>query len=206
MPNFKYKAIIFDYDDTLVESRKQKWDQHKHVAKKFYNIDITDGDLGEHWGKPLHLLVEGLYKLSDTVENIYTNLALTRDDFRKVVYEGSVDLVKRLLKDNIKIGVVSATARRFLIDDLKDHGFPLEDFIIVQGADDTLVHKPDPAVFTPVLEKLSKEGIKKEEITYVGDSITDLEAAHKAGISFVAITTGLYSEEDFKKLGAKTII
>ena len=34
----KYKAVLFDFDDTLVESRIQKWNQHKDVAKKFYNV------------------------------------------------------------------------------------------------------------------------------------------------------------------------
>jgi beta-phosphoglucomutase-like phosphatase (HAD superfamily) len=49
----KYKAVLFDFDDTLVESRRMKWDHHKFAAKYFYNLDLTDDDIKEHWGKPM---------------------------------------------------------------------------------------------------------------------------------------------------------
>ena len=42
MSESKYKIVIFDLDDTLLESRVAKWAQHTYVAKKFYNIDLTE--------------------------------------------------------------------------------------------------------------------------------------------------------------------
>ncbi len=79
----KYKAVIFDFDDTLVESRAVKWAQHKTVAKKFYNIELSDEDMRTHWGKPFTELVSVLYKNSDTFENTHETIRSTRDEFRK---------------------------------------------------------------------------------------------------------------------------
>jgi len=206
MPKCKYKAVIFDFDDTLVETRLIKWEHHKTVAKKFYNIDLSEEVLREHWGKPFHLLLPELYQRSDTYENMLIANTSVRSDFLKKVYPGSVNVVTTLLDYGLKVGLLSAANQKFVIEDLKRLNFPLECFSAIQGPEDTSVHKPDPNVFLPILNKFKKEGIKKEKIVYIGDSLMDLEAAYGAGIDFIAITTGLYSKEDFKKHGAKIIV
>ena len=92
------------------------------------------------------------------------------------------------------------------MNDLNRLNFPVDRMSVVQGADETEVHKPDPNVFMPILDKLKKQGIEKEDIVYVGDSLSDLKATTAAGIDFIAVTTGLYSQEDFKNNGAEVII
>jgi phosphoglycolate phosphatase len=206
MSKRKYKAVIFDFDDTLVESRVQKWAQHKAVAKKFYNMDITDDDIIPHWGKAVHTLISEIYKNADSLENIYGALSSTRREFPKKIYEGSLDIVNKLLKDSVKVGIVSAASKEFILQNLNDFNFPISRLFIIQGADDTDFHKPHPDVFLPAIKKLSKEGIEKNQIVYVGDSLLDLQAAHAAGIDFVGVTTGLYSKDDFEKHGAKIVV
>jgi phosphoglycolate phosphatase-like HAD superfamily hydrolase len=200
------KAVIFDFDDTLVESREIKWAHHRHVAKKFYDIDLKDETLHKHWGKPLYTLISELYQNSDSLENMYDALISTRHDFLKGPYKGSAETVEILINHGLKIGVLSATNKKYLIEDLIRLGFLVDHLAVIQGADETLVHKPDPDVFLPVLKKLKEEGIGKEDIVYVGDSLDDMQAAEGAGIGFIAVTTGLYSEEDFRNHGVKVIM
>ena len=202
----KYKAIIFDFDDTLVESREKKWAHHKAVAKQFYNIDLTDEDIRPHWGKPMASLVNSVYKDSDTLENIHKALVATRNDFRKNIYADTHKILTTLFDSEVKVGIISAATRHYIIDDLIRFDLPLENFFVIQGEDDTDKHKPDPDVFLDVFEKLSKEGIQKKDILYVGDSIDDFKAASGAGIDFVAVTTGLYSSDEFKNTGAEIIV
>ena len=210
MPQSKYKVVIFDFDDTLVESRPFKFAHHKAVAKKFYNIELTDKDISEQWGKPLNTVIDNLYKSSDTIENMHKALISVRDDFLKKEYDGSVETVNTLLENKIKIGVLSATNRKYIEEDLKRLNFPLENFFVIQGADETSVHKPSGKVFDKIFEKLGLlvdgENIKKEEIVYVGDSLDDYMASADAGIDFIGITTGLYSETDFATKGADKIV
>lgn len=206
MPKPKYKAVIFDFDDTLVETRLIKWAHHKAVAKKFYNIDLAEETFLKHYGKPFNTLIKELYRDSDTLENMIAANKSIRNDFLKKVYPESVYVVNTLLDKGIKVGLLSSTNKNFIMEDLARQGFPVERFAIIQGPEDTSVHKPDPNVFLPSLEKFAQEGIKKREIVYVGDSLMDLEAAHGAGLDFIAVTTGLYSKNDFKKHGAKIIV
>lgn len=200
------KAVIFDFDDTLVESREYKMAQFKHVAKKFYNMDVTDESLLKHWGKPLDPLMLEIYQDADSLENIHNAFTATREDFYKQPYKGAAEMVKDLISRGLKVGALSATNKRYLREDLIRLGFPIEQMMLVQGADETTVHKPDPGVFFSVLQKLKQGGIEKEEIVYVGDSLDDLQAAQGAGIGFIAVTTGLYSEEDFRNQGATVIM
>ncbi len=200
------KAVIFDLDDTLVESRLAKWNHHKFVAKKFYDLDVTDEDMGTHWGKPMHELIENLYKLKDTTENVIKNLISVRNNFPKKIYPDTHNVINEILARGMKLGIVSATLNEFVVSSLEEHNLPVEKFLIIQGADDTDFHKPNPRVFSLVIERLEKEGVLKEEILYVGDSITDFQAANGAGLNFIALTTGLYKEEDFKKFGAKIVV
>lgn len=202
----RYKAIVFDFDDTLVESRMAKWAQHTHVAKNFYNVDLTEEKILEHWGKPIHIMAPELYENSDTWENIYPKLLLTKKNFPKKLYEQSLKVITELLDKSIKIGILSATTRKDIVEDLKKFNFPVERFSFIQGAEDTAVHKPNPKVFLPAFEQLQKEGIDLKDVVYAGDSLDDMRAATEAGIDFIAVTTGLYSAHDFRKNGAKMIV
>lgn len=202
----KYKAIIFDFDDTLVESRLQKWAQHKHVAKNFYDIDLIDEEIQAHWGKPMNELITILYKNSDSVENMNIALNLTTKDFLKELFEGSTEMITALVDQRVEVGIVSAANTNHIMEDLIRFNFPYDKFFAIQGSDKVSVHKPDPRVFDQLLQVLSDKGIQKNEVLYVGDSLDDFQAARGAGIDFVGVVTGLYSMEDFKNKGVEVVL
>lgn len=56
-------------------------------------------------------------------------------------------------------------------------------------------HKPDPRAFG---ELLLDSGLKPEQCVYVGDSLSDAEAAKQAGLHFIAsLESGIRQKEDF---------
>jgi len=154
----------------------------------------------------LDVLICNLFQDYDTLENARTKLRAVRDDFFKNAYKDSLSTVNTLIGQGIRVGILSATNKRNLTEDLIRLEFPIDSLVVLQGSDETQVHKPDPDVFLPLIEKLRENSIGREDILYVGDSLDDLKAATAAGIGFIAITTGLYSEEDFRKNGAQIIL
>lgn len=48
----------------------------------------------------------------------------------------------------------------------------------------------DPRALEPGVEYITKRGIKREQIVYVGDHPSDLKAAKSAGIRFIGVLTG----------------
>lgn len=199
----KYKVIIFDFDDTLVESRPLKWAHHQEVARRFYNFEITHEVLLEHWGKPFSKMIDHLYNGIDTTENIIEKIFSINDVFHKKLFPKSLEVIDLLLEKNIKLCILSSASKIHIEHDLNRLNFPINDFMIIQGAEDTIVHKPEPEVFTPIINELKKQNIFAEDILYVGDSLDDFEASNGAGIDFIGVTTGLYKDTDFKEKGVK---
>ena len=83
---------------------------------------------------------------------------------------------------------------------MKKAGFNLKDFLFANAAEDSKYNKPDPRVFSKPIKKLK---LNPKEILYIGDSIFDYIAAKKAGLKFIAVTTGSYAKKDFQKKGLK---
>lgn len=65
---------------------------------------------------------------------------------------------------------------------------------MIVGGDDVKNQKPAP---DGILKIAEENGFPKEDILYVGDSLTDAEAAERAGVAFAAVTTGTTSAEEF---------
>jgi HAD superfamily hydrolase (TIGR01549 family) len=169
-------------------------------------ISISDEDILVHWGKPFDEMIQHLYRKSDTLENMKALNQSLYKDYRKEIQEDTHDLIAQLLAQNIHVGVVTAANTHQAVEDLEYFGVPIDRFCFIQGAEQTPVHKPHPDVFLPMFEKLSRHGVEKSHIAYVGDALHDHAAARDAGIDFIAVTTGLVSKERFQEAGAKTII
>lgn len=194
------RGVIFDIDDTLVQTIRCKWFALKATAKKYYNLEVTDEHIKRFWGAPFSIMLSGVFSDIDKVETIKKHYIETSKQFPMVAQPGAFEAVNKLKKD-YRITAVTSSSRSVILKDLKDSGFDLKDFFFIQTAEDTPYHKPDPRVFRPVLTKLQKLHILPSNTVYIGDSLRDFEAAYKAGLKFVAVTSGLTSKEEFGEAG-----
>lgn len=199
------KVVLFDHDDTLVETLKAKIDEHKHIARKFYGKDLQDAEILRHWGKPFSDLIRLLYETDDIDQAIAYNLD-SHKDFPKLLPDDTISTLTYLKKIGKKIGVVTAANVLSFNYDLKSLGIPRELFDYIQTERDTSFHKPNPKVFEPAVKWLNQQYIKPSEVVYVGDGLHDMKAALGAGFEFIGVTTGLVTQTEFKKNGAKTTI
>ncbi len=204
MTTSPYQAIIFDFDDTLVRTFEVKWAHHKAVAKEFYGRELTDETLAKYWGMPFDTMVGLLHNHSDTTENLRAAYAATDHRFLKTTQPGAPMAVSQLHQRGYTLGIITAMNREPIVAELAPLGFSPGAFLFIQGSDDTTVHKPDPAVFSPALSLLSKRGIKSPQILYIGDALSDFQAASDAGLHFLGVTTGRTTHEEFKLAGAKS--
>jgi len=198
------KAIVFDMDDTLVITSKIKYLAHKHAAKKFYNLNLTDEDLDRHWGKPFKDIMISLYGKVDNIEKIIENYYSISQDFPLIAHEHAVTVLTKLVK-KIPLGLLTAANVRLMSDALSNSGIDQKIFAHIQTSDDTSVHKPDPKVFDPTLKFFSGLGINPGEIVYVGDVLDDFYAAKSAGLHFIGIAGNSIPKTEFAKVGAAAV-
>jgi HAD superfamily hydrolase (TIGR01549 family) len=200
-----YQAIIFDFDDTLVAAGPIKWAHHKAVAKEYFGRDLDDATLAKYWGMPFDPMIELLHNHAATAEQLRPAYEATRSRFPKRAFPDAIAAVQSFLRSGYFVGILSAMNRAEVEDDLRHLGFPLDDFIFIQGANDTAIHKPDPNVFTPALTKLAHSKISAENAIYVGDAMSDWAAATGAGLSFIAVTTGFTSAGEFDRNNVQNV-
>ena len=180
------KAILFDYDDTLVMTRETIWGVLKQVGRKFYNMDLTDEAITKVYGKPYPEMIVELYEHRDSYEIIHKNFMTIRSKTPIPAYDDSLKTI-RVLAKIMPVGIITSAIRELAMLDIVRLNFPVNDLLGIQTADDTLVHKPNPKVLEPTLNKLKGKGIKAEETLYVGDAMNDYLAATGAGLQFVGI-------------------
>lgn len=198
------KAVFFDHDDTLVGTIEAKFEQHKHVARTFYDKELTDEELKLHWGKPLNELACLLYG-TDDIDKAMTYILATHEAYPKELFEVTIPMLQRVKAAEKIIGIITATSRFSFEHDLDLHEVPRELIDYTQTADDTDHHKPNPLVFEPAILWLARQGIRASETLYVGDGLHDMKAALGAGFSFLGVETGLVTAEQFADHGAKSI-
>lgn len=198
------RAVFFDHDDTLVDTIGTKWAQHKHVAKLYYDKDLTDDEIIAHWGKPLQELVGLLYGTED-YEQALANNTLHADDFPKRVFEATIPTLRHLKAAGMILGVITATSRYSFESDLALHQFPRELLDYTQASDDTPYHKPDKRVFDPAVIWLAAHDITPQETLYIGDGLHDMHAALGAGFNFLGVETGLVTADQFRAADARSI-
>lgn len=200
----KVKAILFDLDDTLLQTSKARYGLVKKVGKELFDLEISDEMIKSHWGKPFHIFVKDLYGVED-FEKFQPDYMRYRDEFPSIPYEDAVAVVSALV-DLFPVGIVSAASRELIIGDLSPHGFPTEKLFKIQSSEDTEFHKPDPRVFDSILEELIRLDVRKNDVLYVGDGIHDYHAAHDAGMQFIGIADRTTTKALFEKENAKTIM
>lgn len=200
----RYKAVLFDIDDTILKTREPKWRQHAFVAKKYYGIDLNDSVLRENWGKPFDELADSLYQGAGTIEERRSNFTRHELEFPKEYEPHALEMIEALHAAGISSGLITAMFLEGAMIDLKNLHVPLDYFTVVYGSEATEYHKPDGRVFEPAVASLAAHGIS-DGIAYVGEALSDFEAAMDARLDFIGITQGLVSAEEFKAAGADVV-
>ncbi|MCW5960519.1 MAG: HAD family phosphatase [Pyrinomonadaceae bacterium] len=183
-------GFIFDMDGTLVDNM--------HFHARAWQTMLAENDLaidGEEFlkktaGKTNREIIpayfpdatdEELLKLGDRKETLYREIFLPE---RKTV-AGAVDFLTRSKELGIKMAVATAAPvanMEFILDGLDLRRF----FTAITTAADVSNGKPDPEVFLISAEKL---GVEPENCIVFEDAFNGFEAAHRAGIKSIGIST-----------------
>lgn len=181
------KAVIFDFDDTLLATFEQRSSLLIKVGLEFgYHVDIKQIKL--NWGRPFYDLINAI------MPNInyqhfyeqYSSAMLSSYPKMQVGVEPFLDFLK---KHNISTVIVSSSSRDLVLQDLTSVNLQ-HSIDFVWGFEDTLFHKPDPRSLEQALSYLKRNGISSNESISIGDSPNDYIAAKDNGVTFFAVTTG----------------
>lgn len=176
-------------DGTLVDTEGLWWQAVEHVASTV-EYRLTDADLPDVLGMPVEHTADLLRRATGaSLESLTADL---RREFsarmagRILPRPGAVELLDRLRRDGITIGLVSASPRSVVDTVLGVLG--TDRFAVTVSADDTERTKPAP---DPYLAAARLLGVRACDCVVVEDTPAGVASAEAAGCRVVAVPSSV---------------
>lgn len=191
----KFSAVIFDLNGTILEDEDEYGKAFVKVLKAL-NVEVNNSfpqekgiGVKENWQR---LIKKHNIKTEKSVELLVKE---TQEEYLKEISEVTIrsgfnEFVESLKDSQIKIAL--ATSNTWEQTDRILDTLGLQDiFDVTTTGDEVTYNKPDPDIFLLTADKL---GIERSDCLIIEDSLAGIEAAKRAGMKVIAIS----SEEDSK--------
>jgi HAD superfamily hydrolase (TIGR01509 family) len=191
------RGVLFDFDETLVNSLDTFWHVFNHSASKA-GLPAADREKvasGMSHGFGLPDLIKTIYPEvdTDTIEIFVNGLHLSMSEmlphYPVTLKPEAADVLRVIHDAGLKIGMV--TARNMSVKSLRREleGFNINHYFdcIVTSRDH--LRKPSPDGVHVCLEKL---GLNPEEAVLVGDAEADIIAGQEAGVAVILLADGTH--------------
>lgn len=188
----KLEAVIFDLDNTLVDSRHDYREMSRRLREVFEERGLWQEDPenprkiwqivrgGMKSIRNLGLSEDESRKLMDDVNDALTAAELSALDTVKPM-PNAVETLDALKKMGLKVGIATRSGAAYARRCIEKTG--LAPFVDAMLARDEVDHpKPSPDHLIEVVDMLEAT---LEKVVYIGDSTTDLTTARAAGITFL---------------------
>jgi len=185
----KIKAVIFDMDGTVVDTTQLEYIAWKRMFDE-QNVDFSYDEYIQVLGAKGAEIVKGkLHKEESFIEDL---LEKKEEYFKELVQQKGLELipdVEKVLLESRKLQLklaLATGASQEKLDFIMEKFNILHYFDAVVTADNVKNGKPDPEVFLRASEKLQ---VAPEECLALEDASNGVEAAQKANMACIAITS-----------------
>jgi phosphoglycolate phosphatase-like HAD superfamily hydrolase len=195
-----YSGVLFDCDDTIIETAKTRWSVMIATARTF-DCDIDERDIRAVWGFPFEKMIRTLLPGVEYDEYVSSYRAAMRQNPPKAA-PGARRLLSYLREQDVQMRILTSSRRDLIVQDLDDLDLRCN-FSEIYGHEQTMFHKPDPRALRRPIDDFVAAGIANDDIVYIGDSVRDHLVARGNGLPFIGVTSGLESSSDLRQAGVE---
>jgi len=193
------RGVIFDVDGTLVNFAFDVVGTRKAIIEElkrrgYDTSDITTTSLTQVILATARRQIESGF-VRDDFRNLRSKIFSMLDAYElhsaegARPLEGTIETLGALRRSSIRLGIVTNNGRLGTSATLSRSGL-LSFFEFVLTREDVPAMKPEP---DGILQALRIFSLSRGEVLYVGDSVSDINAASSAGVRIVSVATGSYS-------------
>jgi beta-phosphoglucomutase len=198
---FMVKAVIFDWDGTLADTKQAVVQSFQKVLVEIGCI-VSDRFVERLMGVGTKNTLEKALKRcnmkfdDEALENLVRDKVESQVElFEKVnLFDGATELLSEM-QGRTKIALATMSSRK-VIDKLLPAKKIEGCFDVVVTADDVSKPKPDPEVY---LVSAAKLGVDTEDCVVLEDSVFGVRAAKEAKMKCIAVPSGAYSGEELQE-------
>ncbi|MEE1038210.1 MAG: HAD family hydrolase [Eubacterium sp.] len=179
------KAVFFDFDGTMMDTRSGIENSWKYIFNKLKGVEPDEEILRLTFGEPLKTSLLKFfpeYDIDESIEIYREYIKLNPEDGMKP-FPGIVNTVKALYEKGLKLAIVTSRTEESTHRELKKIGL-FDCFGSIQTATNCENHKPHPE---PIFNAMRDLGLEKDEVIMVGDTLFDLQASKRAGVKSVLV-------------------
>ena len=203
------KLIVFDLDGTLLNSLEDLADSANNVLEQ-HRFPTHPVDAYRYFvGDGVRKLIERILPMEERTD---ARIEQCRQEFvayykvhmedKTSAYKGITELLTELKKRRLKVAVATNKVH-IAVKPLMEKYFPGIQFDSMIGQREGVPVKPAPQIMYDILKET---GCEPSETLHVGDTATDMQLAHNAGITPVGVLWGYRPLEELQEAGARYII
>lgn len=190
------KFIVFDWDGTIVDSLELIANSARDTLSKFNLPPISKEEFMRCMKSSKSFIREYFPKVShDEVRKVFIDTYNQLAKEKITLLPKAQESLEEIKNRDIKMAIVSNKAKILLSMELIELGID-KYFLSIVGSGDLEEDKPSPL---PVLKALKDIGAEpSQEVWFIGDSATDMAAAHNSKCLPVFFGTDDYTSDHYK--------
>jgi pyrophosphatase PpaX len=198
-------TVLFDVDDTLIDSFRAREDTMRSVLKAGGITPDNDWNLANFRGLEIKDILRQSGVKEDELDEKYLSyrrIYWTRNHAPVEMYDGVRSMLEKIHEHGIKMGIVTQKGRDFIFEGCRagatielEKTNILHLFGVIIGFEDVRQTKPDPEGINLALVKLQS---RPEKTLFVGDSLSDMLAAKNASCRSCHAQWGITNLEDLR--------
>jgi beta-phosphoglucomutase len=196
-----FEAVLFDWDGTLADTRKAIVVSFQKALKEI-NLEVPtqyiERRIGIGASETFREILNAANRRVDekVVKQLVERKSKVQIELASEValFEGARALLEAL-RGKVRVGLASMNSRAVVMHLLQINGVA-DCFDVVLTVEAVSHSKPDPEIFLKTAEQLKA---KPQACVVFEDSIFGVKAAKSAGMSCVAVTTGVYSKQELER-------
>lgn len=207
------KAVIFDLDGTLIQSKIDYEEMRRRVIEIILATGVSTENLSQ--SRRIWEIIQGSEKaleeigLTRDVRDLTLrkiNAALNEVELKALetveLTRNAKETLRSLRLGGFKIGIATRGCKAYALNSLEKTG--LTELVDEMLARDDVEHpKPDPRHLLKVMEAL---GCPSDRVLYIGDTTTDLSTARAAHVAFVGFLRNDEWGKRLREAGCQVLI
>lgn len=203
------KAVLLDFDDTIVDMRDASYLAFNDVLRKHGLRTVSFEEMLANWDTSWRDYIRGLAAVGVDIDSLMQTIGREyMEGFSRIhlkhskILLGVPEVLMVLHEMGVLIAIVSRRDKRVIEEELDK--FNLRQYIsCIVGRDSVERQKPAPDAFLLAADVLE---VPIEECLVVGDSPSDIRAGKASGAKTVAVLTGPYEPEKVLREGPDIVL
>ena len=193
---FMLKAVIFDFDGTIGDTLKLVIESIREAVSPFMDRELSDDEIADTFGpieegSILKFVDEKDYE--EACKLLYDAYARLHKEITPKPFAGVVDLIKYLKSKNLI--VILATGKGAKTCEISLKQYQMEN-LFDKVKTGSIKGGIKPQMMQEVIDEYK---LSADEVIYIGDAPTDIDAARQVGVKIVSVLYGTRIEEEAVK-------